>query len=123
MFSQTTRTIDSAKCAEYFTLLDKKDFLKKKQNKLDCGYTHAILFISEEINNGKYNKVEVELPWIYRCASADDYERIIECINLVKQSEIYPVLKKAFPPDKEDWYNPYEFFESILNTPREKPTE
>lgn len=124
VFSLTHTTRDPLIYNAFFDMLNKKGFLERNPSYPNCNFHDPILFVSEEIIDNKYNKVESALPWHSQCASDDDYYIIIEAMKLVKNSEIYPVFKNAFLQDKEeDWLNPYEFFESILNTPRQSPTE
>jgi hypothetical protein len=122
-FSYNSEYIDTTECVAFFSMLNKKNFLSIKSDNPGCGFLHPIVFICEEITNGKYNKVDVALPWINKCASNNEYYIIMDFLKLLRESKVYPEVKKAYPPDNADWDNSYELIEKIINTPRDTTTE
>lgn len=72
---------------------------------------HPISFYFEAIDNNQYNRFE---RFGYDFETKEDLRLMKDALQLLSHSNIYPVLKKLYPPDgTEGTDNPYEFIENL----------
>jgi hypothetical protein len=111
MFSYCDQSFDTTKYNSFFTMLANKGFMQKKNFEKNTHILHPISFYFEAIDNNEYNRFE---RFGYDFGTKEDLKLMREAINLIRNSNIYPILKKLYPPDgTEGSDNPYEFIETL----------
>lgn len=111
MFSYCDQSFDTTKYNTFFTMLADNGFMQKTSHEQNTHILHPISFYFEAIDNNKYNRFE---RFGYDFETKEDLGLMRESLNLIRNSNIYPVLKKLYPPDgNESSDNPYEFIETL----------
>lgn len=111
MFSYCDQSFDNTKYNTFFTKLADKGFMQKSSSEKNTHILHPISFYFEAIDNNQYNRFE---RFGYDFETKEDLRLMKDALQLLSHSNIYPVLKKLYPPDgTEGTDNPYEFIETL----------
>lgn len=111
MFSYCDQSFDTTKYNKFFTMLSSKGFMQKKNHIRNTHILHPISFYFEAIDSNHYNRFE---RFGYDFENKEDLRLMKDALQLLSHSNIYPILKKLYPPDgTEGTDNPYEFIENL----------
>jgi hypothetical protein len=85
--------------------------MQKKNHIRNTHILHPISFYFEAIDSNHYNRFE---RFGYDFENKEDLRLMKDALQLLSHSNIYPILKKLYPPDgTEGTDNPYEFIENL----------